>query len=149
VQDGELWLRFLDSGSRIYIVNQSLYYFRLSPVAFTKRGLAKIMYNNILKLKYNSNESENMVDGELEKVQQFLKSSLPTSRPHYMATYWKNLANASYLNDAPKSASYKYLRRAFQEKNPLINYPMFFFLSAIYLFPSSVARRILYNGLTD
>ena len=146
LQDGELWLRFLASGSHIHIVNQPLYYFRLSPVASTKRGAAKIMFNNILRLKHNGIEIGDMVDRELTKVQKFIKSSLPTSRPYHMATYWKNLANASYLNDAPISVSFKYLRRAFQEKNSLLNYPKFFFLGAIYLFPPLVARKILFNS---
>jgi glycosyltransferase involved in cell wall biosynthesis len=146
VQDGELWLRLIRSGSQIRTIDQTLYLFRLSPISNAKRGSAKIMFNRILRLKYQEGFTLDM-DKELEKIQNFLENSDQQTYSYYVAGYWKSLANASYLNNNKKWITYKYLYRAICEKNSFFNYLKYFVLGVIYILPAFLVKSLLANRL--
>ncbi|WP_256010059.1 glycosyltransferase [Desertivirga xinjiangensis] len=143
VQDGELWLRFLSNGALVHVLNQPLYLYRTGPVATTRRKVAKDSFNNALRLSYSEHKNIELANLELDQVKVYLTNSKLVQRPNYMAEYWKSLGNAAYFNSWNIRVSYKYIFKAFREKNSINNYLKYLFLVLIYLIPPNIIRPIL------
>jgi len=143
VQDGELWLRMISKNAKIHVVKELLYYYRVGPNGSIKRNNAKLMFNKILRMNYAENMSIELVDKELEHVKAYLTNSKTTTKPHFMADYWRSLGNASYLLSSDKKLPYAYINKAIRETNSLASYPKYMLLKAIYMLPSSLVKMCL------
>jgi glycosyltransferase involved in cell wall biosynthesis len=142
-QDGEYWLRLISNGAKVHIIEQSLYYYREAPLVNNKKHQVKSLYNRVKNMIYVENEDVNIVDTELRNINQILSKNTWQPYSFYMAEYWKNLANKAYLNNSDRATCYRYLGKAFREKNSPGAYPRYFLLSVLYLIPNRLTSKVL------
>ena len=145
VQDGELWLRALSYGANIFVMDKSLYYYRVTPVSSSKRKQVKTMFNKVLKMIYFEQKSADLIDCELNKVNNYLSSFATPVEIDYMSDYWKSLGNAAYLNKASLQTSLKYIAKAIKENHSILNYPKYFLLALAYFFPVNCVNFFIKN----
>lgn len=146
VQDGEFWLRLINKGAKIHVINKPLYFYRTAPATSTKRIYAKDLFNKVLRMMYAENKDTEVVNLKLEYIKNFLKSAKAQQRPNYMADYWKSLGNESYLNHCDPIVSYNYIKKAIFEQNSYINYPKYILIGLMYMLPPSFIKQILKLG---
>ena len=147
VQDGELWLRALSCGANIFVMDKSLYYYRVTPVSSSKRKQVKTMFNKVLKMIYYEQQNADMIDYELKKVNSYLSSVTTPVEIDYMADYWKSLGNAAYLNKASLQTSLKYIAKAIKENQSILNYPKYFLLALVYCLPVNCVNFFIKNRI--
>ena len=135
VQDGELWLRAISAEASIYVMDESLYHYRITPDTNLKRQPAKKMFNRVLQMLYLEKSGFNLVDEELLEIKKYLLESPKQTKVDYMPDYWKSLANSTYLNKSPWQKSFKYISKAIKENNSILKYPKYFFLTLLYFVP--------------
>lgn len=80
-QDRELWLRFFTEGTGIFIIEELLYSFRLSPKTRKKKYLQDI-YSNAAKELYISNDKEEYYS-LLDKVETYIPNKAPSKEFSY------------------------------------------------------------------
>ena len=145
-QDGELWLRMISKGSKIKVLQEPLYYFRMLPVTNNKKNEGQAAYNKIKQLIYLHKADNETIDQETIRIKNTLAAynSSANVLPNYMAVYWRGLANTAYFNqNVKKGIPFKYLYRAFREKNNLKDYLNYFKLVLLYIFPAKPIRYLL------
>lgn len=146
-QDGELWLRLISKGAKIYTIETPLYYWRMTPITHMKKAYAQSQYNKVKRMIYVDNADCCFIQQELERINDYIQNSEKRPVSYSMAKYWKNLANASFINNNRRSTTYKYILKAFKEKNSLSNYVKYISLACVYVFPPSLIKRILKTGV--
>lgn len=143
VQDGELWLRLLSYNAKIYVLEDTLYYYRFTPIRNPQKRQAKAKFNEVLQMLYVNYDDSKKVDLKLEEIYQYVETESAELNPFYLSNYWKGLANASFLNSNKKIKSYFYLLKASYEKNSVSNYMKFFALAVMYVFPRSMVGSFI------
>ena len=147
VQDGELWLRALSYNANIYVMDESLYYYRVTPGTNPSRKEAKTIFNKVLKMIYHEKKSAFLIDNELNIVNEYLSNVATPIEANYMADYWKSLANAAYLNNASRRIAMKYIAKAIIENNSILKYPKYFLLALVYFFPVNYVKYLIKNNI--
>ena len=147
VQDGELWLRALSHNANIYVMDESLYYYRVTPGTNPSRKEAKTIFNKVLKMIYHEKKSAFLIDNELNIVNEYLSNVATPIEANYMADYWKSLANATYLNNASRRIAMKYIAKAIIENNSILKYPKYFLLALVYFFPVNYVKYLIKNNI--
>ena len=143
VQDGELWLRLLSNNAKIHVLEETLYYYRFTPIRNPQKRQAKAKFNEVLQMLYVNYDDSKKVDLKLEEIYQYVETESTELNPFYLSNYWKGLANASFLNSNRKIKSYFYLLKASYERNPISNYMKFLGLAVMYIFPRSMVGSFI------
>ena len=142
-QDGELWLRLITRGATAHVIEEPLYYYRVSPIANGNRRPAKQKFNNVLQMMYAQSKSEALVNEELNNIRDFLAGAKAPKRKNYVAEYWKGLGNTAYLNSWNVKQSFKYIGRALKENSSPSYYPKCLMLGLMYLLPPGLVKPVL------
>jgi len=143
-QDGELWLRLMEHGARVHVIDQPLYYYRVLPVSTTKKELAQKRYNRVKQMIYIDRADQNVVNAEITSIRSSLLAGQHKAIVNPMEIYWKSLANTAYFHNAKKSATpYNYLRKALKESHSVSGYFNYLKFSAIYLMPSRAVKALI------
>jgi len=143
VQDGEFWKRLIANGAQVAVLDDPLYYYRATPVACPKRGQAKRLYNNVLKLAYVERKPAEVIDSELDSIRNYLAGEVSKPQAYYMANYWKSLGNTAYINNRGTRICFNYIKKAVKETNSLTNYIRYMFLLMVYVIPPERVQYLL------
>lgn len=143
VQDGEFWKRLIAYGAQVVVLDKPLYYYRATPVACSKRGHAKRLYNNVLRLAYIEKKPADVIDKELDRIQDYLMEQEAKPHRYYMARYWKGLGNTAYMNNRGRRICFNYIKKAVKETNSLTNYIRYVILLMVYVIPPHKIKPLL------
>lgn len=143
-QDGELWLRFIENGASIHVINKPLYFYRTLPIVNNKKKSAQQQYNKVKRMIYTDKCDSLTINNELMKIKLHIADKKnSTTIPNYMAGYWKGLANTIYFNKPVNNVSpYKYLYKATKEQQPFSNYLEYLKLGVLYAMPSQLLKKL-------